>query len=142
NVCNIPEPATGLEAKFSLHQTVAMALAGLDTSSLASYSVAAIRTPQIAALRGKVSVDFRTNWSASVAEMTVQMEDGTILEARHDSGIPSSDLTKQRRALESKFIGLLTPVLGQAMTYDLLSLIRQIANLDDIGNLARAAMAP
>ncbi len=33
-VCNIPAPADGLEAKFSLRQTVAMALSGVDTASL------------------------------------------------------------------------------------------------------------
>src|SRR3954471_16061446 len=33
-VCNIPAPTDGLEAKFSLRQTVAMALAGVDTASL------------------------------------------------------------------------------------------------------------
>src|SRR5580700_7926059 len=32
-VCNIPAPTDGLEAKFSLRQTVAMALAGVDTAS-------------------------------------------------------------------------------------------------------------
>src|SRR6516164_5176069 len=37
-VCNIPVPADGLESKFSLRQTVAMALAGVDTASLGSYS--------------------------------------------------------------------------------------------------------
>src|SRR5258708_9501008 len=34
-VCNIPAPSDGLEAKFSLRQTVAMALARVATASLA-----------------------------------------------------------------------------------------------------------
>jgi 2-methylcitrate dehydratase PrpD len=33
-VCNIPAPIDGLQSKFSLRQTVAMALAGVDTASL------------------------------------------------------------------------------------------------------------
>src|SRR5438045_2922286 len=37
-VCNIPAPTDGLEAKLSLRQTVAMALSGIDTASLAAYS--------------------------------------------------------------------------------------------------------
>src|SRR5215831_8563848 len=36
-VCNIPAPVDGLQSKFSLRQTVAMALAGIDTASLAAY---------------------------------------------------------------------------------------------------------
>src|SRR5271163_3157058 len=37
-VCNIPAPVDGLQSKFSLRQTVAMALAGVDTASLGAYS--------------------------------------------------------------------------------------------------------
>src|SRR6266481_1051071 len=33
-VCNIPTPVNGLQSKFSLRQTVGMALAGVDTASL------------------------------------------------------------------------------------------------------------
>src|SRR5260221_651017 len=36
-VCNIANPMNGLEAKFSLRQTVAMALSGVNTASLESY---------------------------------------------------------------------------------------------------------
>ena len=39
-ICNIPAPRTGLEAKFSLRLTTAMALAGVDTGGLGSYSEA------------------------------------------------------------------------------------------------------
>src|SRR5438552_5028556 len=39
-VCNIQTPSDGLEAKFSLRQTVAMAVSGVDTASLAAYSAA------------------------------------------------------------------------------------------------------
>src|SRR5207302_2792305 len=37
-VCNIAAPLDGLQSKFSLRQTVAMALAGVDTASLDAYS--------------------------------------------------------------------------------------------------------
>ena len=37
-ICNIPAPVDGLQSKFSLRQTVAMALAGVDTASLGAYS--------------------------------------------------------------------------------------------------------
>src|SRR5262245_27643336 len=37
-VCNIAEPRTGLEAKFSLRFTMALALAGADTSKLSVFS--------------------------------------------------------------------------------------------------------
>src|SRR6266481_1727602 len=56
-VCNIPAPTDGLEAKFSLRQTVAMALSGVDTASLAAYSSETATDPALVALREKVALD-------------------------------------------------------------------------------------
>ncbi len=44
-VCNIPAPVDGLQSKFSLRQTVAMALAGVDTASLDAYGDKTARDP-------------------------------------------------------------------------------------------------
>ena len=138
-VCNIAHPSSGLEAKFSLRQTVAMALTGIDTANLASYNEAVTREPGIKRLRDKTEIDFRTDWPHSVAEMAIQLEDGTTLEASHDAGIPWSDLGKQRQALESKFESLVTPVLGVAGTKRLHDAIERIDTLGDVGELARAS---
>ena len=91
------------------------------------------------ALRDKVDIDFRTDWPHAVAEMAIQLDDGTTLEARHDSGIPWSDVAKQRTALETKFDGLVTPVLGAARAKRLHDAIDRIDSLADVGDLARAA---
>src|SRR5207302_3385347 len=61
-VCNIPAPSDGLEAKFSLRQTVAMALSGVDTASLDAYSAATATDPGLVRLRDKLALDFRDNW--------------------------------------------------------------------------------
>ena len=58
-ICNIAAPRTGLEAKFSLRLTTAMALAGVDTGGLASYSEATAADPTLIALRDRVEFDFR-----------------------------------------------------------------------------------
>ena len=63
-----------------------------------------------------MAIEFKPNWAHSVAEMAIQLDDGTTLEATHDSGIPWADVAKQRRALETKFDSLVTPVLGAAGT--------------------------
>lgn len=138
-VCNIPHPTTGLEAKFSLRQTVAMALTGVDTASLASYTEAVTQEPRIKALRDKMAIEFKPNWEHSLAEMAIQLDDGTTLEARHDSGIPWSDIGKQRSALETKFDSLVTPVLGAAGAKHLRDTIDRIDGLVDVGELARAS---
>jgi 2-methylcitrate dehydratase PrpD len=138
-VCNIPNPTTGLEAKFSLRQTVAMALTGVNTASLEAYSAAITQEPRIKALRDKVAIDFRTEWPHALAEMAIHLDDGTTLEARHDSGIPWADVAKQRTALETKFDGLVTPVLGAARAKRLHDAIDRIDTLADVGDLARAS---
>ena len=138
-VCNIPNPRSGLEAKFSLRQTVAMALTGVDTANLASYNEAVTQEPRIKALRDKISIDFKPDWEHSLAEMAIQLDDGTTLEASHDSGVPWSDLGKQRQALETKFESLVAPELGAAATKRLADAIEHIETMTDIGELARAS---
>ncbi|HZP97928.1 MAG TPA: MmgE/PrpD family protein [Reyranella sp.] len=138
-VCNIPDPTSGLEAKFSLRQTVAMALTGVNTAALDSYSAEITREPRIKALRDKVSIDFRTKWPHALAEMAIELDDGTTLESSHDAGVPWSDVAKQRRALETKFDGLVTPILGAAGARRLHETIDRIDSLSDVGELARAA---
>jgi 2-methylcitrate dehydratase PrpD len=138
-VCNIPSPTNGLQAKFSLRQTVAMALTGVDTANLASYNEAVTQEPRIKSLRDKIAIDFKTGWTHSLAEMAIQLDDGTTLEASHDAGIPWADLGKQRQALETKFESLVTPILGTAGTKRLHDAIERIDMLADVGELARAS---
>ncbi|MBS0522343.1 MAG: MmgE/PrpD family protein [Proteobacteria bacterium] len=138
-VCNIPHPTTGLEAKFSLRQTVAMALTGVDTANIDSYTAAITQDPRIKALREKTEISFQPDIAHSVAELAIQLDDGTTLEATHDSGVPWADVAKQRRALETKFDSLVTPILGAAGTRRLHDAIERIDSLSDVGDLARAA---
>ncbi len=138
-VCNIANPTSGLEAKFSLRQTVAMALTGVNTASLEAYNAAITQEPRIKTLRDKLDIDFRTDWPHALAEMAIQLDDGTMIEARHDSGIPWADVAKQRQALETKFDGLVTPVLGAAAARRLHDAIDHIDTLADVGELARAS---
>jgi 2-methylcitrate dehydratase PrpD len=55
-VCNIAEPRTGLEAKFSFRLTAAMRLSGVPTGAIASFSDAAAHDPRLMALRDRVTV--------------------------------------------------------------------------------------
>ena len=138
-VCNIANPTSGLEAKFSLRQTVAMALTGVDTANVDSYSAEITQEPRIKALRDKMTIEFEPGWAKSVAEMAIQLDDGTTLQATHDSGVPWADVAKQRRALETKFDSLVAPVLGAAGARRLHDAIERIDTLADVGELARAS---
>src|SRR5207244_11532356 len=110
-VCHILTPKTGLEAKFSLRLTTAMALAGIDTARLDAYSEATAKNPALAALRDKVNVDFQPAWQHTQARIRLTLADGRVLEAAHDCGIPGQDLREQGRRREATFVSLAEPVL-------------------------------
>ena len=140
-VCHILAPKTGLEAKFSLRLTTAMALAGIDTARLDAYSEATAKNPALAALRDKVNVDFQPAWPHTQARIRLTLADGRVLEAAHDSGIPEQDLQEQGRRLEAKFLSLAEPVLG-ARTHELATVVLSLderANLRDLTRLCTPA---
>ena len=138
-VCNIPAPTDGLEAKFSLRQTVAMALAGIDTASLGAYSPATANDPRLMALRDKITLDFQAGWPQAAAEIEVALTDGSVLRASHDAGVPSADIAAQGERLAAKFDALTEPVLGAARVRELRRAIEHFDTLTDAGEIGRLA---
>jgi 2-methylcitrate dehydratase PrpD len=138
-VCNIPAPTDGLEAKFSLRQTVAMALAGVDTASLGAYSAVTATDPALVALRERVSLDFRDDLPEAGAEIEVELKDGRKASATFDAGISNSDIADQGRRLGEKFDALAAPVVGPARARELREAIGGLDGLNDVGLLAKLA---
>ncbi len=136
-VCNIPSPRTGLEAKFSLRLTTAMALAGIETGALASYSEATAADPRLVALRDKVDFDFRPDRPHTLADLQLTLTDGTILAARHDSGVPAANLADQGRRLDAKFRTLAEPVLGPVRAGVLAGRLAALETEPDVGAVLR-----
>jgi 2-methylcitrate dehydratase PrpD len=140
-VCNIPAPRTGLEAKFSLRLTTAMALAGVDTGGLGSYSEHTAADPTLIALRDKVEFDFQPGRPNTIADLEVALTDGRTVTAMHDSGIPASDIDDQGRRLVEKFMALATPVLGPAKVHDLVVQISESRPQDDLRQILQLCAA-
>lgn len=118
-VCNIPAPRTGLEAKFSLRLTTAMALAGKDTSAIATFDDAVTGDPTLVELCRRTSVGFVEGWADTRSAVTITLADGRRFTAEHDAGEPSSDLAAQGARLHAKFRSLVVPLLGAAPADDL-----------------------
>jgi 2-methylcitrate dehydratase PrpD len=138
-VCNIPDPTDGLQSKFSLRQTVAMALCGIDTASLGAYSEQNARDPALKQLRQRVRLDFQRGWPQTLAEMEVELADGRRVAARHDAGIPASDIGEQGRRLAGKFDALVEPRLGAPRTRELHETVLAVDGIADVSALARLA---
>ncbi|HYP37798.1 MAG TPA: MmgE/PrpD family protein, partial [Stellaceae bacterium] len=131
-VCNIPVPVDGLQSKFSLRQTVAMALAGVDTASLGAYSAENARDPGLIKLRDRVRFDWQNNWPQTLCELELELVDGRCLTARHDAGVPAADIAEQGARLAAKFDGLVAPVLGAPRARELREMI---CGLDDVADI-------
>ena len=138
-VCNIPAPVDALQSKFSLRQTVAMALSGVDTASLSAYSAENARDASLIRLRERVSFDWQDNWPQTLCELELDLVDGRRVSARHDAGIPAADIADQGKRLATKFDALVAPVLGTARARELREMISDLENVNDIGSLARLA---
>jgi 2-methylcitrate dehydratase PrpD len=138
-VCNIATPVDGLQSKFSLRQTVAMALAGVDTASLGVYSAENARDPGLVALRKRIGFDWQNNWPQTLSELQLDLVDGRHLTARHDAGIPAPDVAAQGERLAAKFDTLVEPVLGPPRTRELREMISDLDSLTEIGRLTRLA---
>lgn len=83
-VCNILEPQTGLEAKFSYRLCSAMVLSGRDTAALTTYSDAACRAPDLVALRDRVVVKGVDGLAETQATARITTNDGRSVEITHD----------------------------------------------------------
>lgn len=136
-VCNIPAPRTGLEAKFSLRLTTAMALAGVDTGGLVNYSDRTAADPVLVRLRDKVAFDFRREQPNTLAELTLELTDGRRLTAAYDSGVPATDVAEQGKRLEAKCMALVEPILGRGRTADLIGTVDRLDTVADVKELMR-----
>lgn len=110
SVCNIAAPDTGLGAKFSYRQTAAMALLGVDTGAIGSFTDAITMRPDIVALRSRIEVRETRELTEMQARVKITRGNGSF-DLFHDLDAPIP--VNQRRA---KLQGKATGLLGQAQT--------------------------
>ncbi len=141
-VCNIQTPNTGLEAKFSLRFTVAMTLAGVDTSGIDIFTDALTRDPTLVALRDKIQVTAHDAASGEPVangdtRVSITTTDGQTFTQDCNVGIPVRDLPQQWEKLERKFNALVAPRLGAQTSAEIIVLCRSLETLDDLAPLFR-----
>ena len=139
-VCDIPEPKTGLEIKFSIRHLAAMALGGEDTAALGTYSDEMANRSIYREGSRRVTLDTiplpqEHRHGAAVA---IVLKDGRELLAETNVGIPASDVAAQGEKLRAKFHSLAEPVIGRARTGEALRLIERFETLDSLKPLMTA----
>ena len=130
-VCNIPEPSTGLEVKFSLAHTSALAAYDIDTAAIDTYSDETARRPDLVAFRRRVSVH-GDGQGQTAADVTLTLSSGGTVSLREDVGVPARDLATQQARLKRKYMALAAPVLGAGRADRLCD---AIGALDEAGTL-------
>jgi 2-methylcitrate dehydratase PrpD len=138
DVCNIEEPTTGLEGKFSLRATTALALLGEDTGDLATYSEAKMADPRLVALRDRVRVIPTEGLGPMQARVRIET-DGQQGEAETDINVPAADLGAQEDRLRNKFLTLAVPVLGEGRAVELCEAASSAGQIDSVAELLRLA---
>ena len=136
-VCNIEDPSTGLESKFSLRMTAAMALSDVETADIGVFSDEIAGRSDLVALRNRVSVQPEKLASNMEAKVAVTLKDGSSLTGAYDVGVPASDLDEQWKALTGKFHALVDPLLGDNRAGELTDACRNLEHMSDVTELMR-----
>ncbi len=141
-ICNILNPETGLEGKFSLRFTAAMAMLGENTAVIANYNEQKVQDPEITAVRDKISVHVNDDMGLAEADVVISMKDGTVHSARGDVETPDADLDRQWSRLSAKFTDMATPVIGAVKVRNVIEAVRNLEACDDIGDIAALCGTP
>jgi 2-methylcitrate dehydratase PrpD len=133
-VCNIQAPTSGLECKFSLRMTTALALAGEDTFQESLFCDETARRPDLVALRDRVSIDPTQVGRGSV--VTARLRDGRVVSRQGDVSQPNRDLDAQQDRLERKFRHLTARALGGERADAVIDVCRHLETQPDLKRLA------
>ncbi len=139
SVCCIPQPASGLEIKFSIQHLAVMALDGVDTGSLGTYCTTNANDERYIRARDRVVLDLCENMTRTAAIVTLKLTGGRVLSFADDVGVPEPDGEVQWKRLTGKFDALVVPVLGARKTEELIALVATLNNVNDVGALMKAA---
>lgn len=145
-ICNIPDPNGGLEAKFSLRQTVALVLAGYETADPAVYSDELARDVGLRKLRERIQVEFlpvpaEESIVQLYTEVAAELSDGRSLLETFDVSRPSLSEEKRQQRLEEKFYVLAQGEIGAAAAQRVVQLSRSLDSLSDIRELAACCVS-
>ena len=96
SVCNIDDPASGLESKFSYRHTAALSLCGFNTSALSSYTDELAQDYVLKDMRKRVVVQADDALAETEAKVSI-WADGKATTARSNLSVPLQFETRVKR---------------------------------------------
>lgn len=131
-------PQIGLEGKFSVYHSVAVAI--LDgAAGEKQYSDEKVRNPRVIALRDKVNTIVDKAIKPEQVDMTIVTTDGRQLHLFIEHAIGSVEKPMTDAQLEAKFVDLAQGVLPDAQIQKLMKLCWSVEQLPSAGLIAQTA---
>ena len=133
SITDVAQPSTGLQSKFSAVHSAAVALID-GAAGIAQYSDAKATDPIVAALRRKTKVIPDAALGSDEAFATIMVGG-----KRHETHIPHAGGTAANpmsdRAIEAKFLGNATPVIGGKRAQNVVELVWTLERRADVRDL-------
>lgn len=135
SVCCIPEPATGLEIKFSIQHLAAMGFDGAETGALETYSDENANEPRFVEARRHMHLELTEDMDRSAAVVTATLTDGRNVAAEDNVGIPAKAHGEEWRKLSAKFTSIAVPVIGEKRADRAADLVDTLRDQDSVREL-------
>jgi 2-methylcitrate dehydratase PrpD len=132
-------PQTGLEGKFSVYHSSAVAVI-YGAAGENEYSDEVVRDPKVIALRDKVTAAVDKAMHEDQVRVTIRLKGGKQLEKHVEHAVGSLGKPMSDADLEAKFSGLCTGILAKGETDRLIKLCWDIGRLEDAAEVARASV--
>jgi 2-methylcitrate dehydratase PrpD len=132
-------PQTGLEGKFSVYHSSAVAVIH-GAAGEAEYSDAVVRDPKVMALRDKVAATADHAMHEDQVHVTIRLKGGKSVEKYVEHCVGSLGRPMSDADLETKFRGLCAGILSRGESDKLIRLCWDIGKLGDAAEVARASV--
>jgi 2-methylcitrate dehydratase PrpD len=132
-------PRTGLEGKFSVYHSAAVAIID-GAAGERQYGDDRVSDPHVIRLRDSVNARVAPGLHEDQARITIRLHDGTVLERFVEHAVGSKARPMTDAALEKKFRGLAEGILSKAESDRLIRLCWNIGDVPDCADVARATV--
>jgi 2-methylcitrate dehydratase PrpD len=132
-------PKIGLEGKFSIYHSVAVAIIE-GAAGERQYSDRAVNDPKVIALRERVVATIDPAIKPEQVDMTISLKDGRTLHNYIEHAIGSLEVPMSDQQLEAKFTDLAKGILPDAQVRKLIDTCWSVEKLDSAAQIAKAAV--
>lgn len=136
-LADLAHPADGQQCKVSIQHWVAVSLTD-GAAGVAQQDTGRVRSPEIVALRDRVSVTADADIAPDAADITIYLQDDRMLHCHIAHSIGSAGNPMSDRDLDVKFANLARGSIADSEISGLLAQCWQVGELSDVGEIGRA----